>query len=180
MNNFKKTPVILSVIFFVILAFGFFFLYREVDSNHEKAQLATMELENEISLRNEAKLLNSSIETIKEDSALLGTHFAQSSDIVPFLDTIEGLAPKAGAKAETTSVDVLPDNAGLIIKVKASGSFKNIYKFLTLLENSQYELEFTEVDIQRESEGEIGKEGIPLPSPNWQAVFGIKLLSFIQ
>lgn len=193
MNDFKKTPFILSVVFLAILSSGFFFLYREVDSNNKKAEQATAEFENEISLRSEAKLLNDSIETVKEDGEKLGTHFAESSDIVPFLNTVEGLAKKVGATAEIASVDELKDGGGLIMKVQTSGSFRNIYKFLTLLENSQYELEFTDIDIQKESgstptpdpdpepdaEGEVKEVPAPVLDSKWQAVFGIKLLSFI-
>ena len=33
--------------------------------------------------------------------------------------------------------------------IKASGSFEALYKFLTLLENSPYELDFISMDIQK-------------------------------
>jgi len=79
--------------------------------------------------------------------ALLETHFIKSSDVVPFLNTIEALGPAVGASAEIDSVDTSPDGASLIVELQASGSFGAVYKFLTLLENSPYELNFLSMDI---------------------------------
>ncbi|MEI8175115.1 MAG: hypothetical protein WCG28_04155, partial [bacterium] len=106
----------------------------------------------------------------------LGTHFAQSSNIVPFLDIIEGLATKVGTKAEVTSVDPLGDNAGLSVGMKASGSFSSVYKFITLLENSPYELEFVSMNIQKGIEADA-KGNV---SEVWNAIFRLKLLSFME
>jgi len=178
MNNFKKTTLLASVIFLAILVFAFFFLYRYVNSNNEKARQATTELQNEIILENETKLLSNSVKAIEEDRAKLAAHFVNSSNIVRFLDTIEALAPRAGAQAETTSVDILKDQSGLAVKLKVLGSFKSIYGFLVLLENSQYELEFTNINIQKEGGEEVVADD-PAQAPSWQADFGIKLLSFI-
>ncbi len=190
-NNFKKIPFILSIVFFLLLSGVFFFIYTQTNANNEKANLSNVDFKNAIAERNRIKVLNNSIKSIKDDSALLGTHFAKSSDVVPFLDTIEGLAPKVGAKAETTSVDVTKDNTGLIVKMNVSGSFKSIYKFINLLENSPYELEFTNVDMQKEAEGAVVVDPTvsidptapvtptPIKESKWQAILGIKLLTFI-
>ena len=104
----------------------------KINLNNEKVQRLTMEAETEINRRDEVESLNRSIEIIKQDKALLDTHFAKSSDIVPFLNTIEALAPSVGASAQTASVDIAKDNSGLVVKVDVSGDFKSIYKFLTL------------------------------------------------
>lgn len=184
MKNFSKNiALIVSLIIFLSLVAIFFFLYRQINKNSQQAESDTMELENEIIQRNEIKLLNSSIGTIKENRDLLKTHFAESSDIVPFLNVIESLAPKARVKAETTSVDIAKDSSILMVKINTSGSFENIYKFLILLENSPYALEISEVDMKKEGEIETTTpKGLPAstPSPKWQANFEVKLLSFIK
>jgi len=59
------------------------------------------------------------------------------------------LAPKAGTVAQIDLVNTLPNNAGLIVGMKVSGSFQAIYKFLTLLENSPYELDFLSMDMHK-------------------------------
>jgi hypothetical protein len=89
------------------------------------------------------------------------------SNIVPLLDAIEQLALRVKAKSEITSVDFSKDNNSLLLGIKASGSFVPIYKFLMLLENFPYELEFSSVDIKK-------------TDTQWEAVFKIKILSFTQ
>ncbi|HEV7702407.1 MAG TPA: hypothetical protein VGO63_03140 [Candidatus Paceibacterota bacterium] len=174
MDTFKKTPFLIFILLLIFLSSVFFLLYREIYLNNEKAGLSMTELENEINRRDNIKLLNNSIQSIKQDKALLETHFGKTSDIVPFLDTVEGLGPKAGVQVETTSVDILADGGGLLVKLNTSGNFKNIYKFLTLLENSPYELEVSGMDMQKET------NSITMEEPGWQAMLGIKLLSFVQ
>jgi len=112
--------------------------------------------------RNETNSLNVLLEKVAPSMAILQTHFAKSSDVVPFLDTIEKLAPKVGATAAVDSVIASSDNTGLVVGLKASGSFEAVYKFLTLLENSPYELDFISMDIQK-----VDKK--------WEAVFKIQL-----
>jgi NAD(P)-dependent dehydrogenase (short-subunit alcohol dehydrogenase family) len=176
-NNFPKIPLILSIIFFIFFCFAFVFLYGEINDNNQKAEQNTIIWQTEARRRDEIKSLDRSIQMIAGDRALLETHFAKSSDIVPFLDTVEKLASQAGARAEVGSVDILANNAGLMVGLKASGSFEVIYKFLTLLENSPYELDFLLVDIHKLTD--LDASGKNVKNSSWEAVFKIQLLSFI-
>jgi hypothetical protein len=49
---------------------------------------------------------------------------------------------------------------------------------LTLLENSPYELEFVSMDMQKLSTNSTDDKKIEVPQ--WSAVLGVKLLSFVQ
>ncbi|MFA5778057.1 MAG: hypothetical protein WC870_01010 [Candidatus Paceibacterota bacterium] len=175
--NFKKKPLIISIVFLLFSCLAFFFLYKEINNNKKIEELAQTEWQNEANRREGIKLLDRSIKTISEERASLESHFAQSSDVVPFLDTLEKLAFSVGAKHEVVSVDISEDKTGLSVGLKASGSFEVIYKFLTLLENSPYELEFTSVDIQKLETQTISAKKVVVPQ--WGAVFKIKLLSFV-
>ncbi|TSC77943.1 MAG: hypothetical protein G01um101424_77 [Parcubacteria group bacterium Gr01-1014_24] len=165
-NNFPKTPLFLSIIFFIFSCSVFLYFLEEINNNNQESQLKEMEWQTEALRRYEIKALDRSIKIIEGERAQLETHFAKSSDIVPFLDTIERLAPQVGTKAEVTSVNVSEDHTGLYVGMEASGTFNGLYKFLTLLENSPYELEFVSMDI---------KKGLE----SWEAILKIKLLSFI-
>jgi len=177
-NNFKKTPLFLSILLLIFFCVAFFFLNRLINNQVATSDKILSEWQKEASRREEIKSLNRSIQTIENEKSLIETHFAQSSNIVPFLDTIEGLAPKVGAQAEVTSVDIAKDNTGLMVGIKLSGSFESIYKFLLLLENSPYELEFVSMDIQK-TLIKVDPNSKVKTFP-WEAVFKIKLLSFIN
>ena len=123
--------------------------------------------------------LDNSIKIIDKEMIELETHFAKSSDIVPFLDTIEGLASKVNISAEVVSVNILTNHTGLTVGAKTSGTFSEIYKFLALLENSPYEIEVTSIDMRRETELN-SEENKNTTVPKWNITFEIKLLSFIE
>ncbi len=175
-KNFFKIPLLLSLIFFSCSALFFFFFYKYINEKDYESQLKEMTWQAEAQRREEVRSLERSIKGLEGERAEFDTHFAQSSDIVPFLDTIEGLAPKVGVKAEMTSVDIAENGAGLLVGMKASGSFGGLYKFLRLIENSPYELEFLTFKIEKESGAAGGKSD----ASKWNAAFKIKLLSFVN
>ncbi len=175
-SNFPKISLFFSAIFLIFSCLIFFFFYRAINNNEKESQAKELEWRNESFRRDEIKTLDRSIKIIEGEMKQLETHFAQSSDIVPFLDTIEGLALKVGAKAEVASVNILTDQTGLMVGLKGSGNFENLYKFLTLLENSPYELEFIDMDLRRETELNAGNKNVTVSK--WNVIFTIKLLSF--
>jgi Tfp pilus assembly protein PilN len=176
-NNFQKIPLILSVIFLILFSVAFFLLYNETNDNNQKAQDSTTIYQTEANRRDEIRTLDLSLQKIESDRSLLETHFAKSSDIVPFLDTIEKLAPQVGAKAQVDSVSTQADNTNLVVGLTATGTFEQIYRFLTLLENSPYELDFLSMDIHKVAALDV--TGKSAPSSAWEAVFKMQLLSFV-
>jgi hypothetical protein len=129
--------------------------------------------------REEINSLNRSLKMIDVEKNKLATHFVQSSDVVPFLNTIEAMAPKVGVSTEIVYVDTSMDNNELLLGVNVLGKFEGIYKFITLLENSPYEIKFVSMDLNRKDELDLTKPNNN-PSPQWVANLRIKLLSFIK
>lgn len=180
-NKFKKSFLIIPVALFIFLAVSFCFIFKEIKQNKEIAKQAKISFEEEILRRQETKDFNNFFKSIEEEKKLFETHFVQSSGIVPFLNTIEKMAESVDTKAEVSFLEVAKDNTGLILEMKNAGSFLGVYKFLMLLENSSYELEFLSVEMHPVLDGgfEESENKIPANSNNWEAVFKIKLISFV-
>lgn len=178
--NKKKTILILifSIIFFIISSFIFIFLYKEIEIKNNIGEQKIIEFKKEEQRRNEIKLLNSGIKAIENEVSLLNGYFTKSTEVVHFLDKIEALARDTKAETEVTSVTMASDFSSLSVKMKATGSFEALYKFLLLLENSSYELEFNSVDISR-PELIDADTGI-LESSEWSMTLEINLISFIK
>lgn len=136
------------------------------------------EWQTETSKRSQVASLDRLIKSIAQEKTLLESHFAESTNIVPFLDTIEKLATSVKADSQVISVDIAKDKTSLTVQLKATGSFQSIYKFLTLLENSPYELDFTSVDIRTDTLTSSPDSEEKAESPEWTADLRIKLLSF--
>ena len=177
-NNLQKILLVASLTLFVILGLASVFLYKKINDNNQKADQNTVAWMEGERRRADIMSLDRSFQEITDDKILLEAHFAKSSDVVPFLDTLEKLAPKAGVKTEVDSVSVKDKDAGLVVGMKASGSFTAIYKFIMLLENSPYELHFLSMDIHKLLQGSVSV-GKDAKDSKWEAVFKIQLLSFI-
>ncbi|OGI68839.1 hypothetical protein A3A05_02450 [Candidatus Nomurabacteria bacterium RIFCSPLOWO2_01_FULL_41_12] len=177
-SSFSKIPLFLSIIFFLFFCAIFLYFFGAISNHNKESQLKELEWRAETSRREEIKALDLSIKRLEGERVQLETHFAKSSDVVPFLDTIEELAPQVGAEAGVSSVDISEDRLSLLVGLKASGTFESLYKFLTLLENSPYELEFLSMDIRKGDISNVPDQG--QTSSKWGATFKIKLLSFIE
>ena len=177
-QKFKKIPLIFSTIFLLCSLSIYLFLYTQISNNMKTEQDAEIKWQNETSRRNEMSTLNQSIKTIDQERIALNSHFISSANVVPFLDDIGQLSQEANISSDIVSVDILQNKGGLQVGVKSSGTFANFYKFLTLMENSPYEVEFTSVDMQGLTD--ISGTGKKTANPMWNAAFKVKLLSFIQ
>lgn len=177
LKKFKKIPLFISILALVIACALFFFLYKKTNDDKKTADTMQTEWQTEANRREQISSLQRSVKSIEAERDLLNSHFAQSSDAVPFLDTIEQLASSVGATPEITSVNILKDNSALTVDLKASGSFDSVYKFLLLLENSPYELELDSVDMQNTNAGAL-PDGKTV-SAKWQITLSLKLLSFV-
>lgn len=175
-NNLQKILLIVSLVLVIVFCFAFIFLYKKINDNNQKAEENTMAWMEGERKRENITSLDRTFEEISENKTLLEAHFAKSSDVVPFLDTLEGLAPKAGVDMEVNSVNI-KDDIGLFIELRVKGKFSAVYKFLTLLENSPYELDFSSIDMSKLKTGDTINETVK--ESKWDAIFRIQLLSFI-
>ena len=172
-NKSIQNWLIFSIVFFIAVCVSFFFFYREIKNNIQITKQLKSDLEKEIIKREEIKDFNESFKLIENEKNLFETHFVQRSNVVPFLNKIEDVAKSVGTKAEVYSIEIASDNTGLIMQMKNVGTFSRVYKFITLLENSPYELEFNSINMYSSSDDLKTKEGL------WEASFNIKLVSFI-
>lgn len=177
-NHFPKIALILSLTFLLCTAVAFSLLYRKINDNNGLAQQQEAIWQNESARRGVLSLLDRSIKVIEPQITQMKTHFAQSSDVVPFLDSIERLATMAGVGAEVASVDVPAKDKVLVVTVNTSGGFGETYKFLTLLENSPYQLDFVAVDLKRKLDP-INPLLI-ISNPVWVGYFKFNLISFVK
>ena len=177
--NFPKSLFFLSIVLLVFSSLSFVFLYKKIKENQTVSAQKMEEWQVENQKRNNIKSLEHLVQSVDREKNILDSHFAQSSDIVPFLNMFEKLAPQTKAKAEVMNVS--EDSKGLIVQVKALGSFESVYKFLLLLENSPYELEFVSMDMQKIATNDTsGTKSTKTKVPEWSAVFDVKLLSFVK
>lgn len=172
-KKFKKTPLLLAGLFLIFSVAALLWTYKEIKATEADSHKAQAEWQAETVRRDEIRSLERSIRDVEGERRELESHFAESANIVPFLDTMEKLAQLAGAESEVTAVDIPKDKDELVVSLQTKGDFAAAYKFVKLLENSPYELEIGAMDLQRST---VGEEG----GSFWEGHFTIHLLSFVK
>ena len=162
-----------AILFLGFFTYACYFLYNQIEQNLSVTKINEEKWRQEFARREEIQMLDRAVKNIQKESVEIDNHFVKSEDVVPFLNTIEALAPRVGTRAETASVDISSDKTSLLVRIEVEGSFSGIYKFIKLLENSPYQLEFTSVDLL--DRGVVGSNKLPV----WGADLSIRILSFI-
>lgn len=171
------TNIIIAILCLGACVFAFVYIFQEIQSKNEAATQAIEEFKTESERVNKIAALNEEIKTIKDQTDKLNSHFARSSDIVPFLDNLQSLGVLAGAPLEVSSVSLSTEGDSLDVAVRAEGSFASVHKLLALLQNSQYQLQFSAVKFSTSAFVSADKK-VKNTNPTWEAVFTIKLTSF--
>lgn len=172
-TRFKKKPLVFATIFLLLSGVGSFLIYQQTIKNNEQALEKEIELSTLANKQDEIKILNNYIKSIEKEKTLFETHFVQISDVVPFLNNLEKTAESVNTSLLVNSIDLAKDNSGLLVEIKNTGSFAQVYKFITLLENAPYEIEFLSVDMRT-----VVDEAKKTTPKKWEAVIGLKLISF--
>ncbi|MDQ3245069.1 MAG: hypothetical protein M3P22_01870 [bacterium] len=172
-----KNNKIISLILAILLTLGaygvFYFIYKKTNDNKTITKTSYEEWQKEDERREIIKSLDRSLKKIEVEKQALESHFVSSKDVVPFLNFFEKSGTLVGADTEVSSVSVAIDNSAILVDLKTNGSFEAVYKYITLIENSPYELEIVSFTLNKGNESESS-------SSTWNAIFKIKLLSFLQ
>lgn len=172
--NAQIKYLIASFLFFVFACFSYWFLLGKIAENKRISDEGEIAWQSESTRRYDLNSLERSLKDINKEINAFERHFVRSNDVVSFLNYIEYLGSLVGVKAQIESVDSVEEKVGTVLNlgVSTSGSFSAIYKFLMLLENSQYEIEVVDLTLNRQS------ASATTASPIWSGSFRIKLLSF--
>lgn len=164
-----------AILFFIVSVVGFYILYRQIGVNQTKRDELVGQWMAEERKREQMKELDVNVNNLGIKKDLLNSHFAIGSDIAPFLDSLEKSASSLGVEAEVISVNENQDKTGLLVGLRTAGSFEEIYKFIMLLENFSYEIDFSLINIDKRTSEK--KDGT---ATSWEALFRFQLLSFIS
>ncbi len=154
MNNgsqqpFKTTNLIfwLTLASVLVMAGVYAYLYvtvRSIGENNAALAAEANTLEGQASQVGQLKQELSLIQTRQPE---LVSYFIDASDIVPFLETIEGYGRQTNVttKFNTFVFKKAPDQ--LAVTLVADGTYTDLYHFMALLEAAPYEISMTSADV---------------------------------
>lgn len=171
-QHIDKLYLVCSIIFLAFFCYVFYFLYVQIITNDLTTKEIDAKWKAEFARREEIKSLEKALDTVSSEQSSLESHFVKSSDLVSFLNNMEDLGKGVSATAETTDLNLSSDKSTLVVRIKAEGNFESIYKFITLLENYPYQIEFSSLDVVKDSTDTASKSSV------WKMEATINLLSF--
>jgi hypothetical protein len=150
-STIKITAI--SVVLFLVAAGGFTFMCMQTQQQGEElvAQLATLS-EQRSQEESYFRLRRVAEESTVQREQLSRYFFSGESESIDFLNMVEKIAPSAGVKLETTSLNLVDDaddgKQWIEIGFLFEGSRSRVQNFLIVLEELPYVSEITKVDMQ--------------------------------
>jgi len=112
------------------------------------------------------------IEDTQEDLSVLDSYFTNGNEVVEFIEEIENIGKESGLALSLRSVSVEKENGNtLSIYLSVSGSWRNVYHFLNLLELFPANIRIDKVSLAKKDRG---------GDSNWTGDFSLSLISFSE
>lgn len=171
--------IYVGVLIFIILGFfvGYYFLFQYGYALGQTVYDLKQETEQDSRQRQEIQQSLAALGAITPQLQEIDSYFIGPDGEVPFIDSLEARAQSLQLKTEITSVQIEKSKnlapkklEYLTLRLKVNGSWKNVYTFISLLQNIPYQVTLDQVDLTA-SVNEERPQGT-----TWQATSIIKIL----
>lgn len=164
-----RTTLILVLSLLLLGSFGLFQVYQMASLKEKEI----LELREKLLVINEKKnnitAFKKFLEEIKEDKNRINGVFLIEDKIIKFIENLEKISKLAQTEIEIQSALLSEkEDLGPVFNFKLTGSFENLFRSLSLMENLPHQIEIKELRLVKEREENL-----------WQAQFRIQVLSFI-
>jgi hypothetical protein len=143
MSDSTKKNLIVSIILLLVSGAVFGYALFEVESQNQRLKEQMTAVATKQSQESSYLALRRTAEESKSDRELLSKYFFQKEgDSIDFLNLVESTAPQMSIKIQTEDLQQITDSETGSQQVEVSftfsGSYENVMKFLTFLENLPY------------------------------------------
>ncbi len=181
----KKSRTILILIIsiittiLVICLFVFFLKIIKNKNEHTSAVLST--LEQKMKEKENTAMFSEKITEIKSIQSSIDSHFVDPNEIDVFVGYLENIGIRTGVNVLVKNIEI-PLKTKNVISCKLSivGNFQGVAKTIALLENIPYQVNVTQMYINKETmplSNEEIKSGKVIGSSSWQADISFNILS---
>jgi Tfp pilus assembly protein PilN len=161
----------------IVLIAAYIYLYYQIKTIGEHNTALSAETKILESQESEVGELKKSLSAIQARQPVLVSYFIDASDIVPFLETIEGYGRKTNVEAKFTTFVFKKAPDVLAVTMTATGSFTDLYHFMALLEAAPYSISMTNVDVQAKSLKGLQADDQSVGSTEWEAQISLAVTS---
>lgn len=186
--NKKSTNLVLivSTLISIALLGSFVYLTNVIKNKNKHISVVTSTLQEKINEKDNMKILEKRMLDLGDTRNKINSYFIDTSNVDEFVEYLEGLGDTYGAELLVRSVDT-PNNEKnkLVFGIEINGSFSNLTKIVSILENSPYNISFDSLYLNKITET-VKEETVdpkskssttPTIKPSWQAIANFTVLS---
>lgn len=187
-----KKVLILCIVLNVVIFVVYGFLYYDIGSQNKKASVLLGQVNSDMQKNDTLRAIKVSLNQNKDFISQIDSFFIAPDGVVNFISLLESLGKKAGVKLSIGSVSVVPEGGAkdfkenLSLRLDMSGSWENIYYFLSLLQNQPYRIMFDNASVSLEGAADAikftdkGTARVRGQNEVWKGAFSIRVLKLIQ
>lgn len=187
MKNKKSLIMLIVSIFTFLIMIGVFILFMRIIQNkniHTSTVLST--LESKMIEKENFNVLENKVKEIQVTHEEINSYFLDKNKADLFVGYLENLGLNFNTQVVVKSIEVSTvDKNTIMLKIEINGSFDNIMKTISLLENSPYNIFINSVYLNKEiisasvntSNTSVNTPKTINTSSNWSAEVGFGILS---
>lgn len=156
MRSSKTKQLFIFYAFLAVIGLAgyvFFFLY--VERAGARTAAAAAEIVNLEQQKEQYSQYNSAIKNIQDNKAILDRRLVDKDKLVNFLEAIEGLKDTTGALVSVQSIKEGESKTvikNLRLDISVEGTWEQVYRFFTLLENMPFNMTLEKVTIGKSAD----------------------------
>ncbi len=173
-----RALLIASVLLIIAVgSYVYFFLSVQALS----AKITTLQNETHVLEARESATseLKKNLANAKDKEQILLAHFAEADNSVPFFNTIEGYGKSTGVAVKFDTASIPKDATRFDVTISFKGSFSGVYRFLSLLEASPYEIRIINTQLQANLIDVPVSKKTSIPQVQWGGTISLSLLSVV-
>lgn len=179
MTGFKLTKS--AVIIFLLnglLISSWVFFFAHIKTIEQRIVKIRQEISENESRINGINSLQDLVESLDKEKEMIEAAVLTEENIVEFIEFLEQLAQKTNTELFINSASLPKDKQepGPGFQFRVSGSFREIFHYLVLLENNPFQLIFETSQVQKLSLEERKRKET---SKDWEGLFNIIVLSYL-
>lgn len=139
----------------------------------ESAEVESLATQIQVKTQNAARAqeAKSELERALQDEAAIKGYFVNTTDVVPFLESLQGLGQRLGTQVDVESVSSQPGKPHpvLLLAVRITGTFNDVERTLGAIEYEPYDTVITNLTFDTAGGSAPGKPAV------WTAAASIRI-----
>ncbi len=184
-NNKTNLILILSTSLLVAFIVFFFYFFNVIKNKNKHTSVVISTLTEKISEKEKLSVLEKKMAELGDINKKINNYLVNPSNIDSFVEYLENTGLNNGVELIVKSVEIeKTEKNKILISVYMTGSFSNVIKVISLLENAPYNIKINSLSLMKEIEKNVIdstakniKGVIPVIKSTWQSSITFSVLS---